>query len=149
LPWLPGKLESELHWICLTGVVTEHLLPIDRLQLQTLNNLGVPVNEGDNLSSQSISKTPQEASIYSPNDTRTNSPLYVVKVSVFVWLLGTAAVLLYYLVGYLRTIALIGFMGDTGQATSSHLHFSIIKDGKYIDPVLLIDSVLYPIMALT
>lgn len=28
----------------------------------------------------------------------------------------------------------IGLMGQTGQATGSHLHFSINKDGKYVDP---------------
>ncbi|QGQ99313.1 M23 family metallopeptidase [Paenibacillus psychroresistens] len=33
---------------------------------------------------------------------------------------------------------LIGHMGSTGQATGPHLHFSILMDGEYIDPVSML-----------
>lgn len=30
---------------------------------------------------------------------------------------------------------IIGFVGNTGKATTHHLHFSVYKDGKHIDPL--------------
>ena len=33
---------------------------------------------------------------------------------------------------------LIGLMGSTGESTGSHLHFSVLSEGKYVDPITVI-----------
>lgn len=32
----------------------------------------------------------------------------------------------------------IGLVGSTGLSTGSHLHYTVIKDGKYLDPITLV-----------
>lgn len=34
----------------------------------------------------------------------------------------------------------IGYMGSTGVSTGSHLHFGVMKDGKWVDPLKYIDA---------
>lgn len=36
---------------------------------------------------------------------------------------------------------LLGFAGNTGHSTGNHLHFSLIRDGHYVDPSSLVDVV--------
>lgn len=43
---------------------------------------------------------------------------------------------------------LIGYMGNTGRSTGVHLHYSIMKDGKYVDPVGFIWDRELPTLAL-
>lgn len=38
---------------------------------------------------------------------------------------------------------LIGYVGSTGEATGPHLHFSLIIDGEYIDPMSVFSSEVY------
>jgi murein DD-endopeptidase MepM/ murein hydrolase activator NlpD len=104
LPWLPGNLEDELHWIRVPGISTELILLVDHAELQTNKPLGPAMNETDNIPLRTNSELLYEVSVLSPNGTN-NLPHYVLKVAVIVWLLGTAATLLYFLAGYLRMSA--------------------------------------------
>lgn len=36
---------------------------------------------------------------------------------------------------------IIGKMGETGQVTGRHLHFAIKRNGKYIDPKIILDLI--------
>jgi len=40
---------------------------------------------------------------------------------------------------YVRAGQMIGVVGNTGLSKGSHLHFSIIKNGVYVDPALYVD----------
>jgi beta-lactamase regulating signal transducer with metallopeptidase domain len=120
LPWLPGNLGDELQWIRLPGVAMEHLLPIDRAELQTINPLGAAMNEPDNNSLLSNPEAPYEATVLSPSSTITNLPHYALKFAVIVWLLGTAASLFYFLAGYLRMSAAL--RKEARIVVPAHLH---------------------------
>jgi bla regulator protein BlaR1 len=103
LPWLPGNLESELNWIRLPGFATENLLFINQPELQTINGNGIAGNETDNLSQLTNSHTAlSEAAAPLPNYTGVPLSFIALQAAVIVWLLGAAATLLYYLVGYGR-----------------------------------------------
>lgn len=36
---------------------------------------------------------------------------------------------------------IIGRMGETGQVTGKHLHFAVKRNGKYIDPKIILDLI--------
>ena len=46
---------------------------------------------------------------------------------------------------FLRGGEALGKVGHTGLATGDHLHFEIIRDGKYIDPVCAFEGTAYEI----
>lgn len=41
---------------------------------------------------------------------------------------------------FLEAGQVLGYMGSTGVSTGSHLHFGVMKDGKWVDPLKYIDA---------
>ncbi|WP_256975784.1 M23/M56 family metallopeptidase [Paenibacillus sp. MY03] len=99
MPWLPGNIESELRWTIPLAGMEERIFSIENLEASIIGSYasGIsPITHTD----QADSNLAQSHPPASQERLATKIPGF--QIAVFVWLAGTAAVLLYIAAGYLR-----------------------------------------------